>query len=327
MNAVWLSKRVLVTGATGFVGHWLVRHLVQRNADVTVLIRDWDPLSELIRSGLVDSVRVVSGVLEEYADVERAINDHGIEVVFHLGAQAIVGVGNRSPLPTFESNIRGTYNILEACRVHRNLIQGVVVASSDKAYGPCDTLPYTEETSLVGRHPYDVSKSCVDLLAQAYWHTYELPITIARCGNIYGGGDLHWSRIVPGTVRSIIRNEAPVIRSDGKFTRDYVYVEDVVEAYLVLAESIETRGIAGEAFNFGPQQPMSVLELVDAIRDVMKRPDLKPVIQDRASGEIRDQYLCSEKAKRLLDWEPKYSLEEGLDATIAWYREYMVKHQ
>jgi CDP-glucose 4,6-dehydratase len=321
MNAFWQSKKILVTGATGFVGHWLVRHLVQRSADVTVLIRDWDPRSELIRSGLADSVRVVSGVLEEYGDVERAINDHDIEVVFHHGAQAIVGVANRSPLPTFESNIRGTYNVLEACRVHRDLVQCVVVASSDKAYGPCDTLPYTEETSLVGRHPYDVSKSCVDLLAQTYWHTYELPITIARCGNIYGGGDLHWSRIIPGTVRSLIRNEAPVIRSDGTFTRDYVYVEDVVEAYLLLAESVNTRGIAGEAFNFGPQRPVSVLELVDAIRDVMKRQDLEPVILNQASGEIRDQYLCSEKARRLLGWEPKYSLEEGLRRTVNWYVE------
>ena len=217
-----MSKRVLVTGATGFVGHWLVKGLRQRGAEVTVLVRDWDQRSELIRSGLVDDCRVVHGVLEAYGDVERAINEHEIEVVVHLGAQAIVGAANRSPRPTFESNIRGTYNVLEACRTHRDLLQSVVIASSDKAYGPSDALPYTEETPLAGRHPYDVSKSCGDLLAQAYWHTYRLPVAIARCGNIYGGGDLHWSRIVPGTVRSLIRGEAPVIRSDGTFTRDYI---------------------------------------------------------------------------------------------------------
>jgi len=317
-----MSKRVLVTGATGFVGHWLVKGLRQRGAEVTVLVRDWDQRSELIRSGLVDDCRVVHGVLEAYGDVERAINEHEIEVVVHLGAQAIVGAANRSPRPTFESNIRGTYNVLEACRTHRDLLQSVVIASSDKAYGPSDALPYTEETPLAGRHPYDVSKSCGDLLAQAYWHTYRLPVAIARCGNIYGGGDLHWSRIVPGTVRSLIRGEAPVIRSDGTFTRDYIYVEDVVEAYLLLAESVVSRGLAGEAVNFGPEQPLSVLELVDAIRGVMHREDLEPVIENRASAEIRDQSLCSDKAKRLLDWEAQYSLEEGLQRTVEWYAEY-----
>ena len=323
MSAFWTSKRVLVTGATGFVGHRVVRALQQRDADVTILLRDWDPCSELIRSGLVDSCRVVHGVLEAYSDVKRALNESETEVVVHLGAQAIVGAANRSPRATFESNIRGTYNVLEACRIHADLVRSVVIASSDKAYGPCDALPYTEETPLEGRHPYDVSKSCADLLTQAYWHTYQLPVAIARCGNIYGGGDLHWSRIVPGTVRSLIRGEAPVIRSDGTFTRDYVYVEDIVEAYLLLAESVATGKVAGEAFNFGPEQPISVLELVDAIRLVMGCEDLEPVILNRASAEIRDQTLCSEKAQQLLDWRPKFSLMEGLRRTVQWYQEHL----
>lgn len=318
----WVAKKVLVTGATGFLGHWLVRYLVNEGADVAVIIRDWNPQSELLRSGLADSVSAVSGMLEKYGDVERAINEHEAEIVFHLGAQAIVQVARRSPLDTFESNVRGTYHVLEACRAHRELIQCVVIASSDKAYGASASLPYTEETPLLGRYPYDVSKSCADLLAQAYWHTYELPVAIARCGNIYGGGDLNWSRIVPGTIRSLLRNEAPVIRSDGKFTRDYLYVLDVVEAYAHLAEFAATRGLVGEAFNFGPEKPTSVLEIVNAIRESMGRSDIEPVVMNCAVGEIRDQYLSSQKARRLLGWVPRYTLQRGLEPTIEWYREY-----
>ena len=212
MNMDWQSHQVFVTGATGIVGSWLVKRLVQEGAYVVTLIRDWDPQSELIRTGDVNHTTVVNGALEDYPILERAINEHNIDTVFHLGAQTIVGSASRSPLPTFESNIRGTYNLLEACRVHGNLVKRIVVASSDKAYGEAVTLPYTEDMALNGRHPYDASKSCADLLASTYAHSYDLPVAIARCGNIYGGGDLNWSRIVPGTIRSLLRNQNPIDR-------------------------------------------------------------------------------------------------------------------
>ncbi len=319
MSENWQGKRVFVTGATGLVGSCLVETLLGRGAQVVTLVRDWDPQSELIRSGLIHRTSVVSGALEDFATVERAINMHEIEVVFHLGAQTIVGVGLRNPLGTFESNIRGTYNLLEVCRLHAGLVKSVVVASSDKAYGTCDTLPYTEDAPPLGRHPYDVSKSCTDLIAQAYYHTYELPVVVARCGNIYGPGDLNWSRIVPGTIRSLYRGEQPIIRSDGKFLRDYVYVRDAVGAYLTMAEQSGREDVAGQAFNFGPGRPLTVLEVVEQIVDVMERRDLPPVILDQAKGEIRDQYLSSEKAQRVLAWQPQYDFRAGLEETVDWY--------
>ncbi len=286
------------------------------------LVRDWDPQSELIRSRDIDRINVVNGALEDYAALDRAINEHEVDTVFHLGAQTIVGAATRSPLPTFESNIRGSYNLLEACRVHKNLVQRVVVASSDKAYGEVEVLPYTEETPLRGIHPYDVSKSCTDLLSHAYAHTYGLPLVIARCGNIYGGGDLNWSRIVPGTIRSVLSSQRPVLRSDGEFTRDYVYVLDVVEAYLQMAENAPQENIRGEAFNFSPEKPVSVLQITRQLLQMMGRTDLEPIILDQAKDEIKDQYLDAGKATRLLKWNPRYSLEEGLKATINWYRSF-----
>ncbi len=246
MSGEWTGRRVFVTGATGIVGSWLVRRLLDDGALVVALVRDWDPQTELIRSGDIGRTHVVNGALEDYASLERTVNEHEIDTVFHLGAQTIVGSAYRSPLPTFEANIRGTYNLLEVCRVHSGLVGSIVVASSDKAYGESPTLPYAEDMPLAGRHPYDVSKSCTDLLAATYAHTYGLPVTVARCGNIYGGGDLNWSRIVPGTVRSLLAEEQPIIRSDGKFTRDYIYVQDVVDAYLRLAHSAADDGVRGE---------------------------------------------------------------------------------
>lgn len=322
-TSYWKEKRVLITGATGFVGFWLLKELLKENAHVVALVRDWDPTCQLIRTGLVANVQVVSGDLTNYADLERALSECEVDTVFHLGAQAIVGVAHRSPLPTFESNIRGTFNVLEACRIHASRVKRVVVASSDKAYGTGPALPYTEEMPLRGQHPYDVSKSCADLLAQCYWHTYGLPVVIARCGNIYGGGDLNWSRIVPGAIRSLLQNEAPVIRSDGKFIRDYVYVEDAVAAYLLLARSLDEQETAGEGFNFGPEKPMTVLEIVDAIQRVLGRSDLAPVVLDSVVAEIRDQYLCSDKATEKLGWTPRYPIAEGLTRTVTWYREYL----
>lgn len=320
--ASWSDRRVFITGATGLIGSWLVRELVGQGAYVVVLVRDWDPQSELIRSGTIHRTHVVHGRLEDYATLERAINEHEVDTVFHLGAQTIVGTALRSPLPTFEANIRGTYNLLEACRVHAKLVQRIVVASSDKAYGEVATLPYTEDMPPLGRHPYDVSKSCADLLAQAYYQTYGTPVVVARCGNIFGGGDLNWSRIVPGTIRSLHFGQRPVIRSDGRYTRDYLYVMDAVAAYLAMAEAIDGPGVAGEAFNFGPERPQTVLEIVDALRKLMGREDLEPMILDEAKAEIRDQYLCSEKAQRLLGWRPVYDLEMGLRLTVDWYERF-----
>jgi CDP-glucose 4,6-dehydratase len=319
----WTSRRVFVTGATGIVGSSLVERLLNEGARVVALVRDWDPQSDLIRSGNVLRTTVVNGPLEDYGTLERAINEHEVDTVFHLGAQPIVTTALRSPLPTFEANIRGSYNLLEACRAHPDLVTRVVVASSDKAYGEAATLPYTEEMPMNGRHPYDVSKSCTDLLATTYAHTYDLPVAIARCGNIYGGGDLNWDRIVPGTIRSLWRGERPQIRSDGTFTRDYIYVQDVVDAYLTLAEHCARADVRGQAFNFSPEAPVTVLELTAVIQRLMARTDLAPLVHNRAHREIRDQYLDSSKARRMLAWTPKYGLEAGLVPTIRWYERFL----
>ncbi len=314
------GRAVLVTGGTGFIGSWLVARLLDLGARVTVLVLDHDPSSELIRSGRIAGCRVVDGRLEEIDDVERALLASEAEVVFHLGAQALVIPALEAPLLTFEANVRGTYNLLEACRRHAKGLSAVVVASSDKAYGDVPVLPYTEEMPVAGRHPYDVSKSCADLLARAYAHTYGLPVTVARCGNVYGGGDLAWSRIVPGTIRSVLRGERPVIRSDGRYTRDYIHVDDVVDAYLSLA--LATGGAAGpgDVFNFAPGAPASVREIVDLLLAILGREDLAPVVLDTARAEIRDQALDAGKARDLLAWTPQISLREGLEKTVPWYR-------
>lgn len=315
----WAGRRVLVTGATGIVGSWVVKDLVSKSAEVVALVLDANPRSELYRSGLINHVTVVNGRLESFADLERAIVENEIEIVIHLAAQAIVGAAHRSPLATFEANVRGTWNLLEACRLQSGLVKRVVIASSDKAYGEHDQLPYTEDMPLQGRQPYEVSKSCADLIAQSYFCTYELPVAIARCGNIYGGGDLNWSRIVPGTIRSLYRGESPAIRSDGRYIRDYVYVKDVSRAYLALAEHMDSAGVRGESFNFSPESRVTVMEIVDKIRQIMSCDHLKVNVLNQAKGEIRSQYLSSEKAKRMLGWAPSYTLEEGLKETIEWY--------
>lgn len=323
MTNFWNKKRVLITGATGLVGSWLAKSLTEKNAQVIVLIRDHDPQSEFIRSGRIRHTTVVNGALENLSAIERAINEHEVDTVFHLGAQTIVGTALRNPLPTFESNIRGTYHLLECCRLHKSIVKRIVVASSDKAYGSSPQLPYTEDMPLRGEHPYDVSKSCTDLLSLSYYHTYKLPISIARCGNIYGGGDLNWSRIIPGTIKSLYQGQAPEIRSNGLFTRDYIYVKDVVDAYLDLAQNLDREGVQGEGFNFGPNRPYNVLELVQVLQELMNCTHLKPIILNQAKAEIKDQTLCSKKAKRLLNWSPKYSLDEGLKETIEWYKSYL----
>jgi len=305
------------------VGAWLVKELLSRGAYVVALIRDADPQSELFRSDTIAKVTVVNGALEDLWTLERAINEHEVDTVFHLGAQTIVGTARRFPFQTFEANVRGTYNLLEACRLHQTLVKRVVVASSDKAYGDQVNLPYTEDTTLQGRYPYDVSKSCSDLIAQSYFHTYALPIAIARCGNIYGGGDLNWSRVVPGTIRSILRSERPIIRSDGKFIRDYIYAKDAAHAYLRLAECLSDAAVQGQGFNFSIGKPMTVLEIVGTIQKMMGAEHLTPVIQNAAKGEILSQYLSSEKATRVLQWQATCGLEKGLQETIAWYRHFL----
>ncbi len=322
MSTFWTDRPTLVTGATGLVGSWLVRRLLEHGADVVCLVRDWVPQSELYRGGLVDRVKVVRGDIRDQAAMERALGEHEIDTVFHLAAQTIVGIANRNPVSTFESNIQGTWATLEACR-RSKLVKQVVLASSDKAYGDQDHLPYDESTPLQGKHPYDVSKSCADLIATTYAVSYDLPVVITRCGNFYGGGDLNWNRIVPGTIRSALRGQRPVIRSDGTYIRDYFYVEDGAHAYLTLAEALAVRpDLKGEAFNFSNEIQVTVLDLVRKILAEVGVA-LEPDVRNEASNEIIHQYLSAEKARRVLGWSPLFSLESGLTRTVRWYREFL----
>lgn len=321
MNDFWRDRPTLVTGATGLVGAWLTRRLISAGADVVCLVRDWVPQSELVRSGDLERVRVVRGDVRDQNLLERTLGEYEVSTVIHLAAQTIVGIANRNPVSTFESNIAGTWSLLEACR-RSPAVKQIVVASSDKAYGNANVLPYDEDTPLIGRHPYDVSKSCSDLISQAYAKSYGLPIVVTRCGNFYGGGDLNWNRIVPGTVRSILRGERPVIRSDGQFIRDYFYVEDGAAAYMSLAEALATNDkIAGHAFNFSNEIQVSVLDLVRKISSLMKS-DLLPDVRNQASNEIRHQYLSAKKAREVLGWGPIFTLDEGLVRTVDWYRNF-----
>ncbi len=314
----WNDRPVLVTGATGLVGSWLVKVLIDAGTSVTCLVRDWVPQSELVQAGTLEKCRVIRGDIVDQSLLERVLGEEEIDTVIHLAAQTIVGIANRNPVSTFESNIKGTWCVLEACRRSPKVKQ-IVVASSDKAYGDQDILPYDESTPLQGQHPYDVSKSCSDLLAQAYGVSYDLPVAITRCGNFYGGGDLNWNRIVPGTIRSILRGERPIIRSDGSFVRDYFYVEDGAAAYMLLAEKLAANpGLKGEAFNFSNEIEVTVLDLVAKISHLMGS-DLQPEVRNEASNEIRYQYLSAEKARKELNWSPLFDLETGLTRTIDWY--------
>ena len=314
------NKNILVTGATGLLGPWLVKELLQQQAHVVTLVRDRVPTSLFFQEKLHEQTSVVWGDLLDYQLILRILNEYNIDHVFHLGAQAIVGYANRSPISTFKSNIEGTWNLLEACRLSP-WVSKIIVASSDKAYGEQKTLPYTEETPLQGTHPYDVSKSCTDLIAQSYYHTYGLPVCVTRCGNFFGGGDFHLNRIIPGTIRSIINNQAPVIRSNGTFIRDYIYVKDVVDAYLSLAQQMDRKEILGQSFNFSTDKPYTVIELVELMCSVMG-VNYKPIIQNNASNEIPAQHLSSVKARKLLGWQASYGVVKGLEETISWYKNY-----
>jgi len=321
-SSFWLDRPTLVTGATGLIGGWLVRRLIESGAEVVCLVRDWVPQSELVRAGLAGKVKIVRGEVQDQGLMERALGEYEVDTCLHLAAQTIVGIANRNPVSTFEANIAGTWSLLEACR-RSPAVRQIVVASSDKAYGEHEQLPYSEDAPLVGRHPYDVSKSCADLIAQTYAQTYGLPVAVTRCGNFYGGGDLNWNRIVPGTIRSILRGQRPVIRSDGKFVRDYFYAEDGAAANMVLAERLAgDANLRGQAFNFSNEIQVTVLELAERILKLMNS-NLEPEVRNEATNEIRHQYLSAEKARRHLDWHPLFTLEEGLGRTIDWYRDFL----
>lgn len=324
MTTFWTDRRVLVTGATGLVGSWLVDALLEARADVVCLVRDWVPQARLVQISTVERCMVVRGDVRDQPLLERTLGEYEVEVVIHLAAQTIVGIANRNPISTFESNIQGTWTLLEACR-HSPKVGSIVVASSDKAYGEHDTLPYDETMPLRGVYPYDVSKSCADLIATSYAKTFGLPVVVTRCANFFGGGDLNWNRLVPGTIRSAVRGERPVIRSDGNYVRDWLYVEDGALAYMLVAERLAAdRKLAGEAFNFSNEVRIPVKELTARLLGLMGS-DLVPDILDVARGEIPKQYLSSERARHELAWKPRYDLDEGLRRTIAWYRAFLAR--
>ncbi|MHB8573031.1 MAG: NAD-dependent epimerase/dehydratase family protein [Candidatus Dormibacteria bacterium] len=320
-DGFWRGRPVLVTGATGLLGSWLASALVTLEADVTVFVRDPEPASELYRSGTVEQVRLFQGELEDYFAVQRAVVASSADAVFHLGAQALVPHAARMPLDTIRSNVLGTANVLEACRA-TDRVTRLVVASTDKVYGEQGER-YTESTPLAGSHPYDASKVAADVLARSYALTYGLPVALMRCGNLYGGGDLNWSRIVPGTIRSLLRGERPVVRSDGTPVRDYLYVQDAAWGYLDLARRLDDASLRGEAFNLSPESEVSVLEVVDLLRRLINRADLEPSVLGEASGEIQYQTLSSQRAREVLGWSPRWALEDALRETIAWYERYL----
>lgn len=320
----WSRRHVFVTGAGGFVGSWLAKALVAGGADVTCLLLDAEKETKLELHAIRDEVAVVTGDLADPDCVGSLLANGRFDTVFHLAAQAIVGLANESPLPTFESNVRGTWHLLDACR-QTGGIERIVVASSDKAYGDQERLPYTEDQPLNGLYPYDASKACTDILARTYARTFGLPLAVTRMANIYGGGDTNLSRLVPGTIVSALKGEEPIIRSDGTPVRDYLYVEDAVSAYLVLAEHLPGDGIAGEAFNFGTNDPVSVLDLVEHVIAAVGA-DIRPRVMSttKIHGEIDRQFLDSTRARTVLGWEPQTPLAEGLRRAVDWYREHAV---
>jgi CDP-glucose 4,6-dehydratase len=320
----WTNRPVFITGANGFIGSWVARELVAVGAQVVALVRDQTAQGGLALQGIRDKVTLVAGDLADAALLQRVANEYAIDTCFHLAAQAIVGVSNRSPLSTFETNVRGTWNLLEACRTVSTVTR-VVVASSDKAYGRQERLPYRETDPLNGIFPYDASKACCDILARSYWVSFELPIAVTRCANVYGGGDLNFSRLIPDVMRAVLAGREPVLRSDGSPTRDYMYAADAANAYLVLAQELDRDGVCGEAFNFGTGRPVSVTDLVKKIVALSGHENLKPQIlgQGTPSGEIDAQYLASDKAAQRLNWRPRYTLEQGLGETLDWYSRYL----
>lgn len=318
----WENKNVLVTGANGFIGSWITMELLRQGARVVTVMRDVKEKGNLELLGIQKQVSVVPGDIADYETVERAFNEYEVETCFHLAAQAIVVVANRSPLSTLNSNIKGTWNVLEACRNCKTL-KSAVVASSDKAYGSQKQLPYTEDSPLNAAYPYDTSKACADMLSRCYAKTYGVPVAVTRCANIYGGADMNFSRIIPDAIRCLLLGKEFEIRSDGTPERDYMYIKDAVSAYLTLAGKAELSGIRGEAFNFGTGKPINVLNLFAKIATACGRSNAKPQVVGKAKHEIDRQYLDSAKAKRLLSWSAAYDLDTGLRETVQWYKEYL----
>jgi CDP-glucose 4,6-dehydratase len=317
----WKGKKVFVTGATGLMGSWLVKALMREGAEIVALVRDRVPKSMLVREGLIDQITTVSGDLESLPILERAIAEYNPHTIFHLAAQPLVQVAKRDPVGTLRANVMGTWNVMEACRLTGRA--HVVVASSDKAYGATDNLPYRETHPLQGRYPYDVSKSCTDLIAQMYAATYGVKTAIARCGNLFGGGDLNFDRTIPGVIKATLAGQPFVIRSDGRFVRDFLYVKDAAESYLILGQRLsEDKSISGEAFNFSLGERLTVVEIVQMALRIMGRSDLQPVIQNIVTTEVREQYLDASKARERLWWRPKYGMEEAIRETVDWYRDH-----
>ena len=315
---------MFLTGATGLLGGWLLEELLTAGATAVVLVRDYVPQCLAVSNKLLERAVVVHGSLLDYELLRRTMAEYAIDTVFHLGAQTLVGVAKRNPVDTLQVNVGGTWNVLEAAR--QTEVRNLLFASSDKAYGVSDELPYLESHPLQGIYPYDCSKSCADQICKMYALTYRVPVATVRCSNLFGGGDLNFSRAIPGVIRAILHNERFVIRSDGQFVRDFLYVKDAASAYLTLAEALANdRSLIGEAFNFSLELKLTVLEIVRRVMACMHREDLEPIIQNEASAEIREQYLSSEKARSVLGWKPQYGLNEGLRETIDWYSCYFGK--
>ncbi len=320
-RSFWSGRSVLVTGATGLLGGWLVPALVRSESQVIVLVRDGAPESMFVHDGWMREVAVVYGSVSDAELLRRIVAEYSVQTIFHLAAQTQVGVAKVDPVGTLEANVRGTWNVLEAARQCRGI--SVIAASSDKAYGESNALPYSEDHPLRGKYPYDVSKSCMDLICSMYAASFSLPVAIVRCANLFGGGDLNFARLIPGVIRSTLRGEPFVIRSDGKFTRDYLYVEDAVDGYLRAAECLDQQPeLRGEAFNLSTGENRTVLDLVQIVLRLLGRTNLQPVILNQAGSEIRAQALAADKARRVLGWNPQVSLDDSLQRTIEWYSNY-----
>jgi CDP-glucose 4,6-dehydratase len=313
----------MVTGATGFLGSWLCKELVDRGAFVVAFVRDDIPLGPLKTMCVYDKLGAIAeGDITKYDNVKRVFDEYEIDTCFHLAAQTQVTIANTSPLGTLDTNVRGTWNILEAARCSPKL-KRLVIASTDKVYGEPVKLPITEDHPLLASYPYDASKACVEVLARMYFKTYGVPLALTRCCNIYGGGDMNFLRIIPDSVRSVLQGKNPVIRSDGSPVRDFIYVKDAVSAYMLLAESIGKPGVNGEAFNFGSNAPINMLDLVKKIIEASGNKKVKPDVQGKSkpNAEIDRQYLSPAKAEKALGWKPKYKLEQGLKETLQWYKD------
>ena len=322
MISFWTDRPTLVTGGTGFLGAWVVHKLLVRGANVVCLVHEHSLESEIIGRDLLQRVSTVHGDIRDQIQLENILREHSVTTLFHLAAQAIVGVANANPVATLDINIAGTTALLEACRRSPGVKQ-IIVASSDKAYGDAGEQAYDEDMPLRGKHPYDVSKACADMIVRSYAASFGLPAVVTRCGNFYGPGDLNWNRILPSTIRSLCGGVRPIIRSDGKYVRDYFYVEDAADAHLMLAEKLPDKPrLHGEAFNFSNETRVTVLEFVEKVVMLMGL-DLRPEVRNEASNEIRYQMLSAGKARREFGWYPRFTLDEGLRTAIAWYREYL----